>query len=111
MVLVWRPGEYYPDVVYDACAIMWALHGTSAKTASPHCYGAAGWNPLIAGRFGVARWLEVVDVSCGWALFCMHPMWINFQHFLHLLQVICSKDAKHAKLWPIWLLPVYSGPV
>ena len=64
VVLVERQGEYETDVVCDACAIMWALQRTSVQTVGPRCHGVTGWKPLIAGRFGVARWLKVVDVSC-----------------------------------------------
>ena len=63
VTLVERQGEYYTDMVCDAHAIMRALQRTSVQTVGPHCHGVTGWNPLIAGRFWVARWLKVVVVS------------------------------------------------
>ena len=62
MALVERRGGYYTDVVCDARTIMRALQRTSVQTVSPRCHSATGWNPLVAGRFCVARWLKVVVV-------------------------------------------------
>ena len=38
VALVERQGEYYTDVVCDACAIMWVLQHTSVQTVGPHCH-------------------------------------------------------------------------
>ena len=62
MVLIERQGECYVDVVCNACAIMWALQRTSVQTVSPRCRSVTGLNPLVAGRFCVARRLKVVVV-------------------------------------------------
>ena len=62
VALVERRGGYYTDVVCDARAIMRALQRTSVQAVGPRCHGVTGWNPLIAGRFCVARWLKVVVV-------------------------------------------------
>ena len=62
VALVERRGGYYTDVVCDARAIMRALQLTSVQTVSPRCHSVTGWNPLVAGRFCVARWLKVVVV-------------------------------------------------
>ena len=64
VALVERQGGYYTDVVCDARAIMRALQLTSVQTVGPRCHGVTWWNPLIAGRCCVARWLKVVVVSC-----------------------------------------------
>ena len=65
--------DNYTDVVCDARAVMRALQRTPVQTGGPRCHGVTGWNPLIAGRFWVARWLKVVVVIflMGRAL---HPM-------------------------------------
>ena len=62
VALVERRGGYYTDVVCDARTIMRALQLTSVQTVSPRRHGVTGWNPLVAGRFCVARWLKVVVV-------------------------------------------------
>jgi len=62
VALVERRGGYYTDVVCDARTIMRALQLTSVQTVSPRCHGVTGLNPLVAGRFCVARWLKVVVV-------------------------------------------------
>ena len=62
VALVERQGGYYTDVVCDARAIMRVLQHTSAQTVGPGCHSATGLNPLVAGRFCVARRLKVVVV-------------------------------------------------
>ena len=64
VALVERQGGYYTDVVCDARAIMRALQRTSVQTVDvgPRCHGVMGLNPLVAGRFCVARRLKVVVV-------------------------------------------------
>ena len=62
VALVERRGEYYTDVVCDAAPALWCVQHTSVQTVSPRCHSVTGWNPLVAGRFCVARWLKVVVV-------------------------------------------------
>ena len=62
VALVERRGGYYTDVVCDARTIMRALQLISVQTVSPRCHSVTGWNPLVAGRFCVARRLKVVVV-------------------------------------------------
>ena len=62
VALVERRGEYYTDVVCDAAPALWCVQRTSVQTVSPRCHSVTGWNPLVAGRFCVARWLKVVVV-------------------------------------------------
>ena len=87
VVLVGRRGEYYLDVVYDACAIMWALQRTSVKAVGPCFHSVTGWNPQVAGKSGVAKHKRFMALTDAWLCFATP----NFQHFLHLTR---SPDAK-----------------
>ena len=63
VALVERQGGYYTDVVYDARTIMRALQRTyQSRLSVQPVVRVTGWNPLVAGRFCVARWLKVVVV-------------------------------------------------
>ena len=96
MVLVERQGgvlKYYADVVYDACT----MHNVGTAThISPDCWSmlsqVTGWNPLIARRFGVARWLKVVVVSCDGPCFASDVEKNSKKmHLTHSLDAIHSK--------------------
>ena len=81
VVLIERQGGYYADVVYDACAIMWALH---AAHVSPDCRSMLPWCYRVETSDCREIWCCKVAKSCDCGLLMAGLRFAApFQHFLH----------------------------